>query len=205
MNEKERDTERDEVLFELHKTLTNPTAKQILKWVKRYPQFADDIRAHAAIMKDWSAREAMPAVEPDAAMLSRGHSRVMEALYEARTASATAGNKVAALTFEQIMAASKSDVPTLSRKFGIKRGILAALVGGRMLPPVGDRLVEKLTECWAITVDTLYRAMQIALENPHLGHAKAESTPTVIPRSYEELVRASSMTEEEKKYWLGEE
>jgi len=31
MNEKERDTERDEVLFELHKTLTNPTAKQILK------------------------------------------------------------------------------------------------------------------------------------------------------------------------------
>lgn len=205
MNDTKRDNERDKILFEMHKAFSNPTAELIIQWVERYPQYADDIRSHAAIMKDWAANEAKPVLEPDAAMISRSRSRVMGALHEARAATATAGDKATALTFDEIMAASGTDVPTLSRKFGIKRGILAALVGGRMLPPVGDRLLEKLTECWAITVDVLYRAMQIALENPHLGHAKAESTPTVIPRSYEELVRASSMTEEEKKYWLGEE
>ena len=49
--------DRDEVLFAFHQTCTDPTAEQIIEWVERFPQFADDIRAHAAILKDWAADE----------------------------------------------------------------------------------------------------------------------------------------------------
>jgi len=38
MNTTEQDSERDSVLFEMHKVLPNPTAEQIIEWVKRYPQ-----------------------------------------------------------------------------------------------------------------------------------------------------------------------
>ena len=44
--------ERDKVLWEFYQTCERPTATQILEWTTRYPRFADDIRAHAAIRLD---------------------------------------------------------------------------------------------------------------------------------------------------------
>lgn len=198
-----QDTERDAVLFTLHKSCTNPTAAEIDEWVTRYPQYADEIRSHAAIIKDWAARKGLPGADPDPAMVSRSHSRTMDALHKARATSPC--SQAAALTFDQIMAASGSNVPDLARMLDINRGVLAALVGGRMLAPVGERLVSALVNCWAITVGTFDTALHLALAAPKLGIPKAASNPTVIPRSYEDLVRASSMSEGRKKYWLGEE
>ncbi len=36
-------TDRDEILFAFHRTCADPTAEQILDWVKRFPQYGDDI------------------------------------------------------------------------------------------------------------------------------------------------------------------
>lgn len=199
------DTERDQVLFALHKECSNPTAEQIAGWIKRYPQFADDIRAHAAILKDWAAQEGLPVLQPSEAMISRSHSRAMEALFRAQQA-ATAETAVASATsFDDIFAMRSVDVPELSRKLNITRGILAALVSGRMLAPVGERLVAAITGVLSISRDTFNACVQHAIANPRLGYAKADGTPGVIARSYEDLVRASSMPEERKRYWLGEE
>jgi hypothetical protein len=38
-----------------------------------------------------------------------------------------------------------------------------------------------------------------------LGHAKADEAPTINTRSYAEVIQASSMSEAEKRYWLGED
>lgn len=203
MTDANRDTERDEVLFSLHKACSNPTAEEIDVWVKQYPQYADDIRSHAAIIKDWAARKDLPALKPDEAMVSRSQSRAMDALHKARTASAV--ERSTGQTFEQIMSATGTNVPDLARKLDINRGVIAALVGGRMLGPVGDRLVSALTSCWSITTEAFEAALQMALMAPKLGIPKAASNPTVIPRNYDDLVRASSMSETRKKYWLGEE
>jgi|SRR5262245_35825723 len=204
MSDANRDMERDEVLFALHKacTNTNPSAAEIAKWVERFPQYADEIRSHVAIIKDWAAREGRQAPEPDEAMISRSESRAMDALHKARTAAA---GRPAAQTFDQIMAATGTNVPDLARKLNIARVILAALVGGRMLAPVGERLVAALTGCWSISTEAFEFAVQLALTAPKLGIPKADSNAVVIPRSYEDLVRASSMSEDRKKYWLGEE
>ena len=76
MNEHNRMDELDEVLFAFHRACANPSADEIIAWTSRYPQFADDIRAHAAILKDWAARGNLPADEPHELMLTRARSRL---------------------------------------------------------------------------------------------------------------------------------
>jgi hypothetical protein len=205
MKDHNRTKERDEVLFAFHQECTNPTAKQIIKWVEQYPEFADEIRWHAAIMKDWAARENLPAVEPSPALMARSESRAMDALHKTRSAAAAKQAGVGAASFDEILASCEPDVPALQRKLVISRGMLSALIGGRMLPPVGERLVAALTACLGISRDVFDRALQTALAKPRLGHARSDAAPRIIPRSYEDLVRASDMTEARKRYWLGED
>jgi hypothetical protein len=47
--------------------------------------------------------------------------------------------------------------------------------------------------------------LQHALRAPRLGHAKADGTPSIVARSYEEIIRDSSMPPERQRYWLGED
>jgi len=75
--------ERDDVLFAFHQACERPTAEQIIEWASRYPQFAEDIRAHAAVSRDWDACEGLPAAEADEVMLARGYSNALNALYSA--------------------------------------------------------------------------------------------------------------------------
>src|SRR5271165_3068040 len=119
---------RDEVLFAFHQACDNPNAEQIIEWTRRYPQFAEDIRAHAAIAKDWAARETLPALQPDADMLARGHSRVLNALYNAEVAANAAEEPCE--SFQEIMAKQETDVPRLARQLDIGRSVLADLVNG---------------------------------------------------------------------------
>ena len=86
MTNQNRTEDRDEVLFALHRTFNDPTAQQIIELVHRFPQFGDDIHAHAVILKDWADRKGLPIEEPDEAMLSRGRSRALEALDNAEVA-----------------------------------------------------------------------------------------------------------------------
>jgi hypothetical protein len=196
--------ELDEVLFAFHRACANPSADEIIAWTDRYPQFAADIRAHAAILKDWAARRNLPADEPDELMLTRARSRALDALYNAevaRRADASSSER----SFAQMMQARGTDVPQLARDLNIARSVLADLVSGGMRGPVGRRLIDALTHALAITEDAFQAALQVALRAPRLGHAKAHETPSIIARSYEEIIRDSAMPPERQCYWLGKD
>lgn len=195
---------RDEVLFAFQQACERPTAEQIIDWTARFPQFADDIRAHAAIARDWAASEGLPVEAPDESTLSRGFSRVLNALYNAQTASTSANSSLSAQSFQQMMLNCGTDVPTLARELGIARSVLADMCNGGMLPPVGRPLVNALVAKMAITPDFIDGALHQALASPHVGHAKAQGAPVVIPRKYEDIVRDSGMSAERIKFWLGE-
>ena len=197
------ETTRDEVLFAFHQACEHPTADQIVEWTRRYPAFADDIRAHAAVALDWAARKDGPSAVPDEAMLARGHSRVLNALFNAEVAANTAAEP--APSFQQLMAERGTDVPRLARTLNIARSVLADLVNGGVLAPIGRRLVNALTGALGITVDAFDRALQRALESPRIGHAKADGAPMLIPRAYDEVIRTSNMIPERVNYWLSEE
>jgi hypothetical protein len=205
MNAQNRTEDRDEVLFAFHQAYERPTADQIVEWVNRYPEFADDIRAHAAVAWDWAARSDAPVAETDATMLSRAYSNALNALHNAETKLAAQTPDQASQTFHQILTARGKTVPALAREIDIDRSVLADLFNGGMLAPVGKRLVNALLRTLSVTRDAFEGALLLALASPRLGHAKANTAPIVIPRAYAEIIRDSAMTPERKRYWLEED
>jgi hypothetical protein len=84
--------------------------------------------------------------------------------------------------------------------------VLAELNAGRMRLPLGRRLTDALTDVLSMSAAWLERVVSDLLSGPRrLGHAKADAAPTINTRSYAEVIHASSMPEDEKRYWLGED
>src|SRR5690606_19033869 len=64
--------DRDEVLYSFHRACPVPTAADVVAWAARYPEYADEIRAHASVALDWAARGELEE-EVDESALSRAH------------------------------------------------------------------------------------------------------------------------------------
>ncbi|MBV8686877.1 MAG: hypothetical protein JOZ90_10900 [Alphaproteobacteria bacterium] len=201
MNNENIAARRDEVLFEFHRQCQRPTAEQIVDWTERYPEFADEIREHAAARLDWIAMERLPAMEPDEALIARGRSRALNAIHNAQAA-ARAQSDEGAATFQALMQGADTSVPGLARELDIDRGIVADMMAGRMLPPLGRRFMDGLTGALRTSVAAIEAALHRASQAPRLGHAKATRAPKIIQRSYADIVRSSGMSDERKRYWL---
>jgi hypothetical protein len=205
MTEPVKAADRDQILLAFHQACERPSAQDIIEWTKKYPQFAEDIRAHAAILRDWAAQGELPQQVPDDLALARARSRALNALHTARKEFA-AEAEPAAVSFDAMLNAKSTNIRELARQFDIDRGTLADMIGGAMLAPVGERLVAAWTSFFAVTRAAFDNAFASALAAPRLGHAKADGPPRIIPRSYEEIIRSSaSMSEARKRYWLGED
>jgi len=203
MTDPNKTEDRDSVLFAFHQECDRPTAGQIIAWVKRFPQFAEDIRAHAAVAWDWAMGEGLPAEELDHSLSARGYSEALNIIFNEEHSAKN--STVSCQRFQDMLAAAGKDIPRLARELDVGRSVLADLVNGWMLAPVPDRLVDAVVPALAITRQSFNSALQLALESPYLGHAKADKTPTVKPRSGEQVIRESEMSEERKHYWLGED
>lgn len=203
MIERNRNPERDDVLFAFHQTCDNPTAEQVSEWTHRYPQYADDIREHAALRAQWASDSDGHDAEPDESMLARGRSHALNLLHSARQEAAA--QNVSEKTWAQALSAAGFDIPRLARYINIDRMVLAELNAGRMRLPLGRRLTDALTDVLGMSAAWLERVVSDLLAGPRrLGHAKADEAPTINTRSYTEVIHASSMSETEKRYWLGE-
>jgi hypothetical protein len=96
MTDQIKTADRDEVLFAFHQECERPSAEQIVTWVNRFPQFAEDIRAHAAVAWDWATQTAEREVEVDEILSSRAYSQA----YNAETSSAPANDPTPCRTVE---------------------------------------------------------------------------------------------------------
>jgi hypothetical protein len=208
MTEQKQTADRDEVLFAFHQACARPTVEQIIEWTRKFPHLADDIRAHAAVSRDWEARKGIASVPPSESELESAFSRTLSALYDAEIEVGAAKSASAFQSFPQLLSARGKDVPALAREIGgnigIARGVLADLVNGGMHGPVGKRFLHAVNTALSITPDGFYAALQSALAAPRLGQAKANTTPIVNARSYDEVIRSSGMTPEQIRYWLDE-
>lgn len=207
MTDRPQMPDRDEVLFAFHEACPRPTAEELIDWTNRYPQFAEDIRAHAAVARDWDARHELTVEEPSETELARAYSRALNALYKADTEAAAGASD--GEYFQDILAVRGMDVPALARQIGgdigIRRSVIADLISGRMRPPVGRRFLDAFCRVLAITRDRFSAALEKALATPRYGLAKSDTAPTVNARSYEEVVRDSGMTDDQIRYWLEED
>jgi hypothetical protein len=196
---------RDEVLFAFHQECERPSAEQIVAWVNRYPQFAEDIRAHAAVAWDWATHAAEREVEVDEISSSRAYSQALNIIYSAETSSATASDPTACRTFQQMQEAVGKETYQLARELDVGRGVLADLFNGWMQPPIRKRLVDSLLSLLHSSGEEFSFALECALRQPRLGHAKADRTPVMAQRSCDEIIRDSNMPQERKRYWLEED
>lgn len=200
MTKANRDQERDAVLFSFHEAFERPTAAQIIEWTERHPEFADDIRAHAAVARQWADDRRTAFAEADESLLAAGYSRALDLMHKART-SATDANR----SFQDVIAARGMTVPQVARAIGIDRGIIADLFGGRMSGPIRNVFVEAVIAVLTIPRDTFVRLHENALGNPTVGFAKATHAPSVVVRPYDDIIRTcDDLTAEEKKKWLEE-
>ena len=198
-------TRRDEVLFAFHRECATPTLDQIIDWTQRYPEFADDIRAHAGIMHDWAADEEAEEEVVDELMMNRARSRALNAIYNAQAVEQDNTQAAPETTFDQLLSSAGLDTRQLSRAIDVGRDVLSDLFRGRMSPPIGSRLVKALLDQLKATHVQFDRALAYSQAHPSMGHAKASQQPTIIRCSYEESIRRSSMSPERKSYWLEED
>lgn len=197
--------ERDSVLFAFHEECARPTAEQIIEWVSRFPEYADDIRAHASVALELDAHAGDQALEPDESLLALGHSVALNALFDAdHPVESIRKDANCSLSFQEILHNAGTNVPLLAHELDVGRGILADLVNGWMSPPICKRLLEVLISRFSITKDQFDIALRMALNNPYLGHARADQPPEVTPRPCKEIILESSMSSERKSYWIKE-
>lgn len=206
MIERNRTEERDEVLFAFHVACEVPTPEIVEQWVLRYPQYAKDFRQHAGILAARLVQSQSPQLVPDDTMLARGRSRALNAVYNADSTAQLNEAAPGIGTFTQLIEAAGTTIAALARDIRIDRMVLGELAAGRMALPIGQKLTEALVVALKRSPKHLDAAIRQALAAPRLGHAKADRAPTINLRSYEEVVSSSKlMTEEQKKYWLGQD
>lgn len=205
MSEHRKTEERDEVLFAFHQACQRPTADQIIEWAERFPQFAEDIRAHAAVSRDWDACEGLPLAEADPTMLERAYSNALSALYSAEIKATPAASLSAAQDFQGILAQRNKEIFQVADELNIARGVAHDLFNGWMLPPVRKRLLDAVITSLSITRAAFDCALLIAVKNPRMGYAKSHQAPTVTQRTCDEIIRDSNMPDDRIKYWLEED
>ena len=196
-----RDKERDRVLMAFHNECHKPNIEQILEWIERFPKYADDIRAHAAVARDWAAGVECSDEEVSQSRLDTAYSNALNAIYSAQEKDE---QSAAAASFHDIAAARNIDVVDMADELDIARGVLADLFDGLMLRPVRKRIVDAVCRILAITGEVFDAALDLVLKNPRLGHAKATGAPTIRARPCDEIIRDSPMSPERKRYWLEE-
>ncbi|MBB3302856.1 hypothetical protein FHT72_006813 [Rhizobium sp. BK077] len=201
-----RENNRDRALYEFHVACPHPTAAQIIEWTERYPEFAEDIRIHAAITLDWDAADSMgePTDLPISdTMMARARSRVLNALFQSESEAATREAEPS-IGFHEMLEQRGQRVHEVARELGIGRDVLADLFNGWMIEPVGRMLIDAVRGFFGISEATFQRAYKHAFDNPTLQHAKSSGPPIIPRRSYAEIIAGSNMAQERKKYWLGE-
>lgn len=197
--------DRDEVLFAFHQAYERPTAEQIMEWTNRYPQFAEDIRAHAAVAWDWAAQPNSADQEVDEIVSARAFSQALNLMYKAEVSSAASEKEATCRSFQQMVASVGKETYQLAREIDVGRGVLADLFNGWMRPPIRQRLLDALLEPLQTTREEFAGALNCALQQPYLGHAKADQAPVVTQRSCDEIIRDSNMSQARKRYWLEED
>lgn len=193
--------ERDEVLIAFHEECDIPTRADVERWTQAHPDFARDIREHAAVRLAMVADLVEHPAQLDDNMVARGRSRVQAAMFEAE-----AGDRAAPLgpTLIAMLKSAGLTQPDLARRLPIKRVVVADLFAGRMRD-VRPRFSTAISRELGVSVAAFNVAHARAARIPAFGgRAKSVGQPLVNQRSFEEIIRSSGMSDEEIAYWLGD-
>lgn len=204
-----RNERRDEVLFAFHQAYKRPTDVQIVEWIERYPEFAEDLRAHAAVAREMADADECEGEMPSESDLANAYSRALNAIYEAEQDLKNAAPAAALeVTFHDLLTIRGKDVPGLAREMSypvrMPRFVLAALFNGLMRGPFPARFSCTVQRVLSIDATQFLLCVDRSLAMPVMGPAKSTTMPTARARSCADIIRSSDLSSVDKDYWLSE-
>lgn len=173
----------DDVLFEFHQVPDPISPKLLNAWTSRYPQFADEIRAHAVEIMD------------------------MELLASTQGASAAQTRVSEAVTLRAALQEAGTSLRDFADRLDISRSVVSDINSGRIDPAT---ISKRFARLGAAQID---RAMDwfeaVVRSSRETGPApafKAKALPSVgRQRTWEEAIRGSEMDEDRRSFWLSDE
>ena len=179
----------DDVLFRFHCEADTVTPDLVAHWTGRYPQFADDIRAHAVELVDMQHRAAVAEDAP----LSKP--------------TAASPSPVARPSLREVTGAAGTTLRDLADDLDIARSIVFDVNAGGIEPstirgPFVRLAAERLREAQ----DWLASVMANSCDRSATPAFKASGAPEAgRRRTWDEAVNDSDMEPERKAFWLAEE
>ncbi len=200
-NEGEEGPPRDTVLADFMSACPTPTASDVRRWMKEHPDRAVAIGELAATMIELSIYRAPgPLATPTEAEVERAHAMTADTM---RGLGVDLGETVPSL--KDLFARAGSSVPQIEAETGVPREVVGAMEAGWMSPPVAPRILAALAAALRVKSATVAAAVAAAAAAPRGTPAKATGRPTVTQRTCRQIVEDSSLSEERKAHWLGED
>ena len=194
----------DEVIRAFAEACPRPTPQDISTWTRRYPLHAVAIMRVAASLLEISILREGPN--------RRARDDVVDSGWSELDAHFAAVEPSHGETLADLMAEADTDVRRLAYALDIGREVLSALAKGLVHELPKPRLLRALASQLGTDVASIAAAIMGAAAAsageaaPHAGlAAKADRAPDLRPVSYRELILGSSMSEEQKVYWLGDD
>ena len=171
----------DEVIFAFHRAVDIPTPAEVAKWTRDYPQFADEIRAHAVEIIDM---EMLAASAPVADAVTPPASEVK--------------------TLREVIREGGLTLPDFADELDISSAVVSDVNSGRILThTVPAKFVRLAATFLRQSVEDLAAVVAGPKERPALALLKAKAGPVEgQPVTWEEAIHSSDMDDDRKAFWL---
>jgi transcriptional regulator with XRE-family HTH domain len=173
----------DEVLFEFHQ-VEDPISPELLNvWTGRYPQFADEIRAHAVEIMD------------------------MELLASTQASAAVQSHVGEAVTLRAALQEAGTTLRDFADRLDISRSIVSDINSGRIDPQTIPKRFARLGAAQIDrAMDWFESIVMSSRETAPTPAFKAKVAPSAgRQRTWEEAIRGSDMDEGRRSFWLSDE
>lgn len=173
----------DDVLFEFHQ-VADPISPELLNvWTGRYPQFADEIRAHAVEIMD------------------------MELLASTQAAAAAQSLVGETVTLRAALQEAGTSLRDFADRLDISRSVVSDINSGRIDPATIPKRFARLGAAQIDrAMDWFESIVRSSRERAPTPAFKAKAAPsTGRQRTWEEAIRGSDMDEDRRSFWLSDE
>lgn len=187
----------NDVLVRFHEAVDAITPEVIDAWTSAYPQYADAIRSEALEILNLAYHGG--ATETDSQ--SRDYAAKVQA---AVGRAAEREDKTEVPDLRAALERQHLDVRTFAGKLGIARSIVSDIGTGQIVPSTIPAWFRRAgADCLGCAIEWFEAILENSRPRPMTAAFKASDLPTTgRARTWEEAIRASSMSEDRKTFWL---
>lgn len=181
----------DEVLFDLHQTVKNPTPAEITRWINKYPEFADDIRSYVVEMIDMEFLASGAGKQSEKASPSISNTKLIPTKHQ---------------TFRDAIGSRNMTLVEFSRKINISQSVVSDVNSGRI---ASETIIKKFylaaSDCLNISHSAIMEIIGKNKEVPRAVYLKSKSGFSEgSAMTWQDAVLSSDMTDAQKSFWLAD-